>query len=95
MALIPRCKCNQIDWSKGPKEYRYISTGELYDPFIGYEETVRRRPGVVVGCQEAVNANLMSLQEYNTTCKYIPGARDSNFPEEVYNNLLEGNYSSS
>ena len=56
------CVCGQINWKGGPGNYKYISTGELYDPFIGYEETVRLRPGVLhLGCQEKVNANLMTM----------------------------------
>ena len=82
------CECGLIDWSGGPGKYKYISTGEIYDPFIGTEENVRLRPGVKLGCQEKVNANLMSLQEYNTICQYIPGVPGSKFPEEVYNQLL-------
>ena len=82
------CECGLIDWSGGPGKYKYISTGEIYDPFIGTEENVRLRSGVKLGCQEKVNADLMSLQEYNTICQYIPGQPGSKFPEEVYRQLL-------
>ena len=82
------CECGLIDWSRGPGKYTYISTGELYDPFIGTEENVRLRPGVKLGCQEKVNADLMTLQTYNYVCQYIPGGTGSKFPVEVYNQLL-------
>ena len=82
------CECGLINWSGGPGNYKYVSTGEIYDPFIGYEETVRVRPGVKLGCQEKVNANMMSLKEYDTICQYIPGQPGSKFPVEVYNQLL-------
>ena len=83
------CVCGEINWKGGPGNYKYISTGELYDPFIGYEETVRLRPGVLhLDCQAKVNANLMTMREYYTNCKYIPGEPGSEFPEEVYNQLL-------
>ena len=82
------CECGLINWSGGPGKYIYISTGESYDPFIGYEETVRVRPGVKLGCQEKVNANMMSLKEYDTICQYIPGQPGSKFPVVVYNQLL-------
>jgi len=82
------CECGLIDWSGGPGKYKYVSTGELYDPFIGYEETVRVRPGVkLLGCNDKVNVDMMSLQEYDTICQYIPGEPGSKFPEEVYNQL--------
>ena len=83
------CECNRIDWSGGPGNYKYISTGEPYDPFIGYEETVRLRPGVPhLDCQAKVNADLMTMRVYTTICLYIPGEPGSKFPIEVYNQLL-------
>ena len=88
MSSVIQCECGLIDWSGGPGNYKYVSTGKIYDPFIGYEETARVRPGVKLDCQGKVNANQMSLKEYNTICQYIPGEPGSKFPEEVYNQLL-------
>ena len=82
------CECGLIDWSGGPGKYKYVSTGELYDPFIGYEETVRVRPGVKLGCQEKVSADLMTPQEEDTICQYIPGKQGSKFPTRTFNQLI-------
>ena len=88
MSCSKVCECGLIDWSGGPGKYTYVSTGGLYDPFIGNEETgIRLRPGMKLGCQEKVNADLMTMQTYVTVCQYIPGEPGSKFPEEIYNQL--------
>ena len=89
------CECGLIDWSGGPGEYKYVDTGKLYDPFIlnGYDNNgdpiVSLSSKVRIDCQAKVNANLMSGEEYDKVCQYIPGRPGSKFPVAVYNKLLE------
>ena len=91
---MSRCQCCLVDWSGGPGKYKYVSTGEIYDPFIGTEETgITIRCGEELDCQAKVNAGIMGMDDYYQICKYIPGDPGSKFPVDVYVKLLNGGYS--
>ena len=89
------CECGLIDWSGGPEKYTYVRTGLPYEPFIlnGYDHNgdpiVSLSTNVGLDCQAKVNANLMSGEEYDKVCQYIPGRPGSKFPVAVYNKLLK------
>ena len=87
------CECGLIDWSEVPGKYKYISTGALYQPFIGTEETgISLKSKKEIDCQAKVNMDLMDLKEYNNICQYIPGGQGSKFPDIVYKKLFFGEY---
>jgi len=78
MATI--CECGKIDWSGGPYHYKYIETGK---PYI---------QGDNVSCHDKLNNDIMTLENYDNICQYIPGEPNSKFPEDVYEKLLSGEY---
>ena len=41
-----------------------------------------------VSCDDKVNEDKMTLEEYDSICKYIPGVEGSKFPQEVLQYLL-------
>ena len=75
-----QCECHKVDWTGGPYNYKYIETGDPY------------QQGDLISCQDKVNDNLMSCDDYESICQYIPGKEGSNFPIDVYEKLLSGEY---
>mgnify|MGYP004218171005 CR=1 FL=1 len=74
------CECHKIDWSGGPYKYKYIQTGNPY------------QQGDLISCQDKVNDDMMSYNDYVSICQYIPGETNSKFPHDVYLKLLNGEY---
>ena len=75
-----QCECHKVDWTGGPYNYKYIETGDPY------------QQGDLISCQDKINDDLMSCDDYESICQYIPGKEGSNFPIDVYNKLLSGEY---
>ena len=76
MATI--CECGKIDWSGGPGNYKYVATGK---PYIQDDN---------ISCQDKINNDIMTLENYDKICQYIPGEPNSKFPKDVYEKLLNG-----
>ena len=70
------CECHKIDWSGGPKNYKYVDTGEPVDHL---KDTF--------SCQNKCNSYKMSLGTYEEVCQYIPGHPGTKFPDHVYKTL--------
>ena len=73
-----RCECHKINWLKILEKGNY--------------EMVDGSPVQIgVSCEDKVENNHMSEEEYESICKYIPGGNCSMFPQEVVQYLLESN----
>ena len=75
---VTECECHKVDWTGGPGNYTIIETGEPLNS--GADDSP--------GCQDKVNAGIMSLTTYVGTCKYIPGEPGTLFPASSYAQLL-------
>ena len=75
-----QCECHKIDWTGGPGKYKYIENGDPY------------QQGDLISCQDKINENLMSCDDYESICQFIPGETNSKFPQDVYLKLLSGEY---
>ena len=80
------CECHKIDWLSPLKsetfvDYRYLPEfgGGIHTQCVG---------PIAMPCQDKVNLEQMTLVEYNSVCKYIPGDEGSLFPKETYDWLL-------
>ncbi len=97
MSTKNTCECGLFDWTGGPGHYKYIDSGELYEPWGGCHNIdgvgVYLKSNTKLACQDKVNGDLMTLKEYGEICQYIPGAHGSKFPIDVYNKLITGWYS--
>ena len=65
------CECHEIN-------HMSILEGPCYLMEDGSPEV----PGKC--CQDKVNEHTMTMDEYFTTCKFIPGGEGSLFPDEVF-----------
>ena len=74
------CECGKIDWSGGPGNYKYIQSGKPYNQDDN------------ISCQDKINNDIMTLENYDKICQYIPGEPNSKFPKDVYEKLLNGEY---
>tara|TARA_B100001123_G_scaffold373554_1_gene438241 strand:+ start:253 stop:489 length:237 start_codon:yes stop_codon:yes gene_type:complete len=74
------CECGKVDWSGGPGNYIYIETGKPY------------KQGDNISCQDKINNGMMTDENYDKICQYIPGAINSKFPKDVYEKLYNGEY---
>ena len=73
-----RCECHKINWLKILEKGNY--------------EMVDGSPVQIgVSCEDKVENNHMSEEEYESICKYVPGGECSMFPQEVIQYLLETN----
>jgi len=65
-----RCQCHLIDWSRGPGNYRLLSTGSKLKDSGSSGHC----------CQTKANEDLMDMKDYENVCQYIPGKHGSKFP---------------
>ncbi len=72
------CECHKINWLK------IIEKGD-------YEMVDGSPVQIGVSCEDKVENNHMSEEEYELICKYVPGGECSMFPQEVVQYLLETN----
>ena len=69
------CECHKVNWLK-------ILDGGNYEMVDGSPFQTG------VSCEDKVEDNHMSEEDYETICKYVPGGKGSRFPEEVIKYLL-------
>ena len=72
------CECHKINWMK-------ILEKGVYEMVDGSPVQID------VSCEDKVENNHMSEEEYDSICKYVPGGECSMFPQEVVQYLLESN----
>ena len=72
------CECHKINWLK------IIEKGD-------YEMVDGSPVQMGVSCEDKVENNYMSEEEYESICKYVPGGECTKFPQEVIQYLLETN----
>ena len=72
------CECHKINWMK-------ILEKEVYEMVDGSPVQIG------VSCEDKVENNHMSEEEYDSICKYVPGGEFTMFPQEVIQYLLETN----
>ncbi len=72
------CECHKINWMK------ILEKGD-------YEMVDGSPVQIGVSCEDKVENNHMSEEEYESICKYVPGEECSMFPQEVIQYLLETN----
>ena len=72
------CECHKVNWLK-------ILDGGNYEMVDGSPFQTG------VSCEDKVEDNHMSEEDYETICKYVPGGKGSRFPEEVIQYLLNTN----
>ncbi len=72
------CECHKINWMS------ILTTGK-YEMMDGSPQ----QDGI--SCDDKVNEDKMTMKDYVTICKYIPGEKCSNFPQVVLDYLLTGN----
>ena len=72
------CECYKINWMK-------IREKGVYEMVDGSPVQTG------VSCEDKVENNHMSEEEYDSICKYVPGGECSMFPQEVVQYLLESN----
>ena len=71
------CECHKINWMS------ILTTGK-YEMMDGSPQ----QDGI--SCHDKVNEDKMTMKDYVTICKYIPGEPGSKFPQEVLDYLLTG-----
>ena len=72
------CECHKINWMK-------ILEKGVYEMIDGSPVQIG------VSCEDKVENNHMSEEEYESICKYVPGGESSMFPQEVIQYFLERN----
>ena len=72
------CECHKINWLK------ILEKGD-------YEMVDGSPVQIGVSCENKVENNHMSEEEYESICKYVPGGEFTMFPQEVIQYLLETN----
>ena len=72
------CECHKINWMK------ILEKGD-------YEMVDGSPVQIGVSCEDKVENNHMSEEEYESICKYVPGGECTMFPQEVIQYLLETN----
>ena len=72
------CECHKINWMK------ILEKGD-------YEMVDGSPVQIDVSCEDKVENNHMSEEEYESICKYVPGGECTMFPQEVIQYLLETN----
>ncbi len=80
------CECHKIDWLSPLKSGTFI--GYRYLPEFGGGIHTQCVGPVAMPCQDKVNLEQMTLVDYNSVCKYIPGDEGSLFPKETYDWIL-------
>ena len=72
------CECHKINWMK-------ILEKGVYEMIDGSPVQIG------VSCEDKVENNHMSEEEYEAICKYVPGGEFTMFPQEVIQYLLDTN----
>ena len=72
------CECHKINWMK------ILEKGD-------YEMVDGSPVQIGVSCEDKVENNHMSEEEYESICNYVPGGECTMFPHEVIQYLLETN----